>query len=71
MVIGWIFDPSYQKWFYTNMSGAMLTGWQQIGNAWYYLNPIPDGTRGAMAAEQWIDGYYVGTDGAWVQSLTQ
>ena len=45
----------------------MTTGWQQVNGAWYYLNPVSDGTKGAMAANTTIDGYYVNADGAWVQ----
>ena len=26
------------KWYYMNSSGAMTTGWQQIGGKWYYMN---------------------------------
>ncbi len=71
MVAGWIFDETYQKWFYTNDSGAMASGWQQVDGKWYYLNPVSDGTKGAMAASQWVDGYYVGDDGVWVASMSQ
>ena len=42
----------------------MVTGWQKIGEKWYYLNPEPGAAQGAMAANTTIDGYYVGVDGA-------
>ena len=43
----------------------MLTGWQQIGGKWYYLQ-----SNGAMAADTWIDNYYVDASGAWVEGKT-
>ena len=46
-------------------SGAMLTGWQQISGKWYYLQ-----SDGAMAADTWIDNYYVDASGAWVEGKT-
>ena len=49
----------------------METGWVQVNGVWYYLNPVSDGTRGAMAANTWIGNYYVGANGAWDQSRTR
>lgn len=65
MKTGWVYDNGYNGWFYLEASGAMLTGWQQINGIWYYLNPISDGSQGLMAADAWVEGYYVGADGAW------
>ena len=45
-------------------SGAMVTGWAQIGGTWYYMN-----SSGVMlTGEQWIDGqrYVFASSGAWV-----
>ena len=50
----------------------MMTGWIYVDNNWFYLNPVSDGTRGAMKTGwQAIDGawYYLnpvsdGTRGA-------
>ena len=51
------------KWYLFNAAGYMLTGWQQLGNLWYYL-----GNDGAMRVSSWIDNqYYVNADGVWVQ----
>ncbi|MCI9084345.1 MAG: hypothetical protein HFH46_01840, partial [Bacilli bacterium] len=40
--IGWIYTyhPTLKTniYYYTNSSGLMLKGWQQIGGIWYYLN---------------------------------
>ncbi len=67
LVVGWLFDSNYKKWFYFGSDGVMLTGWQLIGGQWYYLNTISDGIHGAMAADTTIDGHYVNADGVWVQ----
>lgn len=63
MITGWYFDPFYEKWFYLDESGAMVTGWREIDGKWYYFNPQSDGTRGAMAVNAWIDGNYVDQNG--------
>ena len=63
MMTGWIYDPDYKGWFYTNPSGILVTGWNKIGGEWYYFNPESDGTLGLMAVNQVIDSYYVDSDG--------
>lgn len=66
MVTGWFFDPAYQAWFYLASDGSMAVGWIKLPDGkWYYLNPVSDGRRGVMYADAWIDGYYLGDDGAW------
>ena len=50
-------------WYYLDDSGAMLTGWQIIGGAWYYFYG-----SGAMAESTWVEGSYVGSSGAWVET---
>lgn len=61
---GWMLT-GWQKlgnfWYYLSSSGHMLTGWQQVNGTWYYMDE-----GGAMAADTWIDGYYVNASGAWV-----
>lgn len=47
-------------WYYMDGSGRMLTGWQYINGRWYYLTG-----SGAMAANQYINGYWVDASGAW------
>ncbi|NFS28561.1 N-acetylmuramoyl-L-alanine amidase family protein [Clostridium botulinum] len=63
--IGWVNDNG--TWFYTNESGAMQTGWQNINGAWYFLNPVSDGTKGAMKTG-WINDngtwFYTNASGA-------
>ena len=69
--IGWIQDGF--NWYYTNLSGTMQFGWQNIGGIWYYLNPISDGTKGAMKTG-WINDngtwYYCNASGAMLANTT-
>ena len=66
---GWIQDYNYGNgWFYVDINTGMQTGWKQIGNYWYYLNPMADGTMGLLYTDRMTpDGYYVNADGVWVQ----
>lgn len=57
---GWIEDNS--KWYYLNDEGIMETGWIKDNEKWYFLN-----ANGEMAKDQYVDGYYLGHDGAWVK----
>ena len=55
MSCGWIWDNG--NWYFADASGAMLTGWVRVDGAVYYLNPVSDGTQGAMATGvRTIDG---------------
>ena len=60
MATGWANDNS--TWYYLNGSGAMKTGWINDGNAWYYCD-----ASGAMLYNTTIDGYVLGTNGAWIK----
>ena len=62
--IGW--KEINEKWYYFDCTGYMKTGWMQDGNKWYYLY-----RSGDMAKDTIIDGYSVGSDGAWIQKTTQ
>lgn len=47
------------NWFHFDANGYMETGWIFADNNWFYLNPISDGTRGAMmTGVQAINGIY-------------
>ena len=61
----WIFDTTTNGWYFIDIQKGMQTGWKQIGNKWYYLNPISNGTKGKMLTNIWIDGYYINKDGEW------
>lgn len=50
-------------WYYFNEYGYMVTGWVYWNSQWYYCS-----TSGAMLTNGTTpDGYYVGSDGAWIQ----
>ena len=61
MVTGWANVDG--NWYFMNGSGAMHYGWLADGRGeWYYMNPVSDGTRGAMRTGwRHIDGkwYYL------------
>ncbi|OOM70166.1 putative endo-beta-N-acetylglucosaminidase precursor [Clostridium puniceum] len=58
----WIKDTS-GTWYYLKDSGAMSTGWiEDTDSNWYYLK-----SNGAMAQNEYVDGYYLGTNGAWIR----
>jgi hypothetical protein len=59
MATGWVNDNG--TWYYLNSSGAMKTGWVNDNGTWYYLN-----ASGAMLADTTVDGYTLGSDGAWI-----
>ena len=47
MVTGWANVDG--RWYFMDGSGAMRIGWlKDASGEWYYLNPISDGTKGAM-----------------------
>lgn len=49
------------KWYYMNSNGIMQTGWLNDGGTWYYLY-----SSGEMASSTYIDGYYLGSNGAMI-----
>ena len=74
MQTGWLNDNG--TWYYLTESrylsegyvsiknglGAMKTGWLNDNGTWYYLN-----ANGSMAANTTINGYTLGSTGAWIQ----
>ncbi len=60
MQTGWQQINGY--WYYLGTSGDMQTGWQWIDGSCYYFYP-----GGWMAADTWVDGYYVNGSGVWVK----
>ncbi len=80
MVTGWQTDPDgstyYLKTAMDGTQGQMLTGWQYIPGeagqavkgAWYFFNPVSNGTRGKLLISTVTpDGYIVNEKGQWVQ----
>jgi hypothetical protein len=79
MATGWLGYNG--DWYYLGTDGAAKTGWQSIDGNWYYLDSqgqIQIGwfkdlngkwyylnSYGAMAYNTTIDGYKLGTNGAW------
>ena len=57
---GWLKDNG--SWYYLKSDGIMSTGWINDNGTWYYLNE-----SGAMLSDTTIDGYTLGSDGAWIQ----
>jgi glucan-binding YG repeat protein len=52
------------KWYYFNQYGYMQTGWIAWQGAYYYLGDY------GMLTNSWTpDGYYVGSDGRWLEAL--
>lgn len=60
MATGWLSNNS--KWYYLGSDGAMKTGWQLVSGTWYYLD-----SQGVMASNTTINGYKLGSTGAWIQ----
>lgn len=60
MATGWI---TYNgSWYYLDNTGAMVTGWfKDTNGSWYYLY-----SYGAMASNTTVDGYKLGSNGAWI-----
>ncbi|MGN0342783.1 MAG: hypothetical protein ACI4DO_08315 [Roseburia sp.] len=62
MKTGWA--KQGEEWYYMNESGAMQTGWLNQNGTWYYLYE-----SGAMAHDTIVDGFFLGSDGAWMQGF--
>lgn len=81
MLTGWQFING--SWYYLGTDGAMKTNWQLIGGNWYYIDSQgkmqtgwfkdKDGryyylyTNGVMASNTKINGYKLGSNGAWIK----
>ncbi|NRT86724.1 leucine-rich repeat domain-containing protein [Clostridium beijerinckii] len=58
----WKSDP--RGWWYTEGS-SWATGWRLINSKWYYFD-----SKGYMAKDTTIDGYYLNESGAWTELTT-
>jgi FOG: Glucan-binding domain (YG repeat) len=56
---GWVKDTD-GSWYFLKTDGSMATGWVNDKGTWYYLNPVSNGTMGAMKT-----GWVKDTDGTW------
>ena len=58
MKTGWLKDGA--NWYYLSENGSMKTGWlHDTDGVWYYLK-----SNGEMAKNEYIEGYYLGSNGA-------
>lgn len=55
--VGWI--KFRDQWEYLYSNGEFARGWSKIGDKWYYF----DKETADMVCDQYIDGYYLGSDG--------
>ncbi len=53
---GWIEDG--EKTYYLDEDGVLKTGWFKLKGSWYYFDE-----DGVLARDQWIDNYYVNSEG--------
>ena len=68
MSVGWKEIRGFWYYFSEEVgaeNGKMCTGWQEVRKKWYYLNPASGQDNGKMLANTKVDGYSLGTDGAW------
>ena len=68
MSVGW--KELHGFWYYFSEevgaeSGKMRIGWQEIKGKWYYLNTVSGKDNGKMLANTKVEGYTLGSDGAW------
>ena len=65
MKAGWLFDSTYNNWFFFSETGAMRTGWiyDTTSKKWYYCDK-----DGAMLTDTWVDNYYISGGGEWVEN---
>ncbi|WP_315576459.1 leucine-rich repeat protein [Oribacterium parvum] len=68
MSVGW--KEILGFWYYFSEevgaeNGKMRTGWQEVKGKWYYLNPESGAENGKMLFNTKVEGYTLGTDGAW------
>ncbi|EKQ51793.1 MULTISPECIES: N-acetylmuramoyl-L-alanine amidase family protein [unclassified Clostridium] len=62
MKTGWL--NNHGKWYFLNNNGPLKQGgWLQVNGTWYYFY-----SDGIMATSTTIDGYNIGSDGAWRNS---
>lgn len=59
--IGW--QMINDKWYYFNNNGYMEIGWIKTEGKWYYMYE-----DGSMANDTNINGYKLGSDGAWIEA---
>lgn len=77
MTVGWYFNPNDERtgglWYYSNPSGVVQSGWQNIDGTWYYFNEdyyymYSNGARRVYANDEDTTGtlYYFKPNGGMV-----
>lgn len=61
---GWILGYD-NNWYCYNSDGVIQTGWISYNGGWYYCY-----SNGQMAHDTTIDGYKLGSNGAWINLIT-
>ena len=61
MQTGWVAENP-DEWYKFGDDGVQQFGWVEDGGNWYYLRE----DTGELVVNDWVDGEYVGSDGAWV-----
>lgn len=56
---------SNKGWYAFDADGYMMTGWNNILGTYYYFH-----NDGLMAANEWVDGYWLDSSGAWTYPHT-
>lgn len=75
LTLGWYQDSATGTWYYFDQfNGSMKTGWQKLGDDWYYLSP--DGQAGHPKGTLYTngktpDGYQVDAAGKWIDQAKQ
>lgn len=64
MCTGW-YQDDVGWWYYADSSGALAKGWRTVSGKYYYFYQ-----DNHMAANTFIDNYFVNTDGVWVSSVS-
>ena len=68
MSLGWKEIRGFWYYFSEEVgaeNGKMRTGWQELKGKWYYLNPQAGADNGKMLFNTKVEGYPLGSDGAW------
>jgi hypothetical protein len=60
----WRKQDSTEQWIYME-NGSYVQGWKEIDSKWYYFAP-----NGYMTRNTYVNGYQMGSDGAWIQNTT-
>lgn len=59
MAVGW--QKISHDWYYFNADGSQYNGWLLWKNEWYYIK------QGRMLTNTFVDGFYLGKNGVWIQ----